>query len=177
MSFKISACVVAATLGVMLIGCEQPKKKEQIGSNLNQKFVMELSDVPKQAIVEVLKIQPDFQLAGAEKELKHGDIYIDLEGTKEDGNEVEFDLLFRDGQWQVMEVQRDLTLEQCPAEVVAALEADLPGFNAKRIIESDQRTGVVIYEFYVGQTDSSVVRKEVKFENNQAELLDKEWRH
>lgn len=183
MSFKIRASITAVTLGLMM-GCNtaeqnQPAESEpdQIGSSLNQKFALQLSEVPQQALDEVFKLQPDFSPAEAEKELKHGLTYIDLEGTKADGSEIEFDMLLQDGQWQVMEVQRDLTFEQCPPAVVAALHKGAPEFVPRRIIESDQRTGVVVYEFYTVHADGTEERKEVKLENGQAELLSEEWRH
>lgn len=181
MSFNTSVTITAVTLALIVMGCKpnQPvdEPEQQIGASLNQKFSLPLSEVPKQALEEVLKLQPDFIPAEAEQELKHGHTYIDLEGTKADGSEVEFDMLLKDGQWQVMEMQRDLTLEQCPSIVVAALQQGAPEFAPKRIIESDQLTGVVVYEFYTVHADGSEERKEVKLENGLAELLTEEWRH
>ncbi|MBW8189844.1 hypothetical protein K0504_02255 [Neiella marina] len=46
-----------------------------------------------------------------------------------------------------------------------------------RIIESDQRTGIVIYEFYIVLADGTEERKQVKFESDQATLLDHQWQH
>ncbi len=99
----------------------------------------------------ILKIKPDFVAKEAEKELKHGNHYLDIEGVDNNGNEVEFDMLQQDGLWQVVEIQRDLTIEQCPAAVVNVL----PKITAKRIIESDQTNGIVIYEFYTVAADGT----------------------
>lgn len=179
MKVKTHASLVGAAIALMLVGCQQTESAstQPVGASLNEKFDLKLSEVPQQALAEVLKLQPDFQLAEADKELKHGHTYIDLEGTKSDGSEVEFDLLLQEGQWRVMEVQRDLSLAQCPANVVQALKKGAPSFEPKRIIESDQRTGVIVYEFFTVHGDGTEELKEVKLENGQAELLTKAWQH
>ena len=148
-------------------------EEKQVGASLHKKYEIELSDIPASAMAAILKIKPDFVAKEAEKELKHGNHYLDIEGVDNNGNEVEFDMLQQDGLWQVVEIQRDLTIEQCPAAVVNVL----PKITAKRIIESDQTNGIVIYEFYTVAADGTEKKYEVKLENNQAELLTKEWQH
>lgn len=145
----------------------------QVGSSLNEKYDMELSAIPATALNAILKLKPDFIAKEAEKEIKHGKHYLDIEGVDALGNEVEFDMLQKGGSWQVVEVQRDLTLEQCPKIVLDVL----PQITPKRIIESDQTTGVVVYEFYTVDANGGEKKYEVKVENNKAELLDKEWQH
>ena len=145
----------------------------KVGSSLNEKYEIELSKIPASAMSAILKFKPGFVAKEAEKELKHGNSYLDIEGIDKAGNEVEFDMLQKNGTWQVVEIQRDLTLSQCPKIVLAVL----PKITPKRIIESDQTNGIVVYEFYAVATDGDETKYEVKVENNKAELLMKEWTH
>lgn len=144
-----------------------------VGSSLNEKYELELSAVPKSAMDAILKVKPDFVAKEVEKEIKHGKHYLDIEGIDAAGNEVEFDMLQKEGAWTIVEVQRDLTLEQCPKAVLDVL----PKIEPRRIIESDQTTGVVIYEFYTVAKNGDEAKYEVKLENNKAELLSTEWEH
>ena len=147
--------------------------ENKVGSSLNQKYEIELSAIPAGAMAAILKLKPDFIAQEAEKELKHGHHYLDIEGLDAFGNEIEFDMLQTDGDWQVVEVQRDLSLSQCPQPVLDVLPQIIP----KRIIESDQTDGIVIYEFYTVAADGTESKYEVKLENGNAELLTSEWRH
>lgn len=153
------------------------EEKPQIGSTLNQKVDLSLSDIPKQALVAVQRIQPDFVVQEAEKEFKHGNTYLDLEGVKQGNVAVEFDMLLKDGQWVVVEMQRDLTVNATPYGVMQALWRAKPGFEPARIIESDQLNGITVYEFYGVLSDGSEVRHEVKFSQDNAEYLQQEWQH
>ena len=82
-------------------------------------------------------------------------------------------LLEEDGSWSIAEIQRDLTLEQTPEPVAKLFKSKVPNILPKRIIESDQGDGVVVYEFYT--VDNEHERKyEIKM---QVELLEKEWKH
>lgn len=145
-----------------------------IGSTLNKKFDVELTDVPEAVMTVIRNANPDFKMQEAEKEFKHGNTYFDIEGFDAAGNEVEFDMLLqKDGSWRIAEIQRDVTLEQCPVAVSQLFQSSVPGVSPARIIESDQGDGVVIYEFYT--VENKLERKyEIKM---QVELLDKEWKH
>lgn len=145
----------------------------KVGSSLNEKYEIELAAIPESAMAAILKFKPDFMAKEAEKEHKHGSHYLDIEGVDGKGNEVEFDMLQKKGKWQIVEVQRDLSLAQCPQIVLDVL----PTITPKRIIESDQTNGIIIYEFYTVAANGDESKFEVKVENNQAELLTKEWRH
>lgn len=145
----------------------------KVGASLNKKYDVALSAIPENAMSEILKIKPGFIAKEVEKELKHGKTYLDIEGLDAAGNEVEFDMLQQGGAWKVVEIQRDLTLAQCPKAVLDVL----PKISPKRIIESDQTTGVVVYEFYTVANNGDEGKYEVKYENGKAELLTKEWSH
>lgn len=86
-------------------------------------------------------------------------------------------MLLKDGQWVVVEMQRDLTVNATPYGVMQALWAAKPEFKPARIIESDQLNGVTIYEFYGVLSDDSEVRHKVKFSHDKAEYLQQEWQH
>ena len=78
----------------------------------------------------------------------------------------------------MVEIQRDLQLEQVPENVVNTLLASSPTFEAKRIIESIQHgENITIYEFYSVDADGKEARKEIKLQNNKAEVLESEWSH
>jgi len=145
-----------------------------VGSTLNKKFDVDLADVPDAVKSVIRKANPDFKMQEAQKELKHGNTYFDIEGLDANGNEIEFDMLLeKDGSWSIAEIQRDLTLEQSPKVVADLFQSSVPNVSPARIIESDQGDGVVIYEFYTVENS-----KERKYEiKMQVELLDKEWKH
>lgn len=177
---KLIHCIGAAVMVFPLLGCgnqDAPKPQKKIGSNMNHKFELALSEVPVEASMAVLELQPDFKLVAAEKEFKHGDTYIDLEGTRGNGIEVEFDLLQQGEKWVVVERQRDISLIECPVAVVNTLRKGAPGFEPVRIMESDQLNGIIIYDFFAEFEDGNVLQQEVKYEDGQASLLQEEWRH
>lgn len=147
---------------------------ESVGSTLNNKFGVELADVPI-AVKRVIKsAYPKFKMQEAEKEFKHGNTYFDIEGLDENGQDLEFDMLLsKDGVWKIAEIQRDLTEEQCPESVIMLFRQQVKEAAIARIIESDQGGGVVIYEFYTvekGQEKKYEIRRELSF-------LEKEWTH
>ena len=106
--------------------------------------------------------------------MKHGNTYYDVEGIDGNGNEIEFDMLLEsDGSWRIAEIQRDLTIEQCPTPVVALYRERVGAVEPARIIESDQGDSTVVYEFYTVEKEQE--RKyEIKL---QVEFLEKEWEH
>ena len=145
----------------------------EVGSSLHKKEEVELADVPKAVISVIQAVNPQFKMNEAEKELKHGNTYFDIEGIDGNGNEIEYDMLLAsDGTWSIAEIQRDLALDQCP-KIVVDLYQDKVGVEPARIIESDQGDGTVIYEFYTRKAN-----KEKKYEIKlSASLLEKEWTH
>lgn len=65
-------------------------------------------------------------------------------GTGADGMGFEVDVM-EDG--SIEEVERQIAMEALPAEVAAALEAEMAGFTPDYIEESTRPDGVVVYEF------------------------------
>jgi len=163
--FLLSACAPLSFAG---------QGVKDVGSTLHKKVAVELADVPEGVKSVILKSNPEFKMQEAQKELKHGNTYYDIEGLDAQGNEIEFDMLLEsDGSWRIAEIQRDLTIEQCPASVVALYNERVGNVSPARIIESDQGDGTVVYEFYTSEKGQE--RKyEIKLH---VEFLEKEWQH
>ena len=69
-------------------------------------------------------------------------------------------------------------MQQVPENVVNALSSNTPTFEAKRIIESIQHgEDITIYEFYSVDADGKELRKEVKLQDDKADVLETEWSH
>lgn len=166
--------LIAAMFIASLSAANAEHHAKKAGSTLHNKESVKLSDVPNNVKSVILENNPDFKMLEAEKELKHGNTYFDIEGLDAQGNEIEFDMLLgEDGSWSIAEIQRDLTLEQCPTPVTNLYKQKVEGVEPQRIIESDQGDGVIVYEFYTLEDG-----KEEKYEIKLAvEFLDKEWKH
>lgn len=119
---------------------------------------------------------PGFAVSEAQKKVRDGRTYYDVEGTLPDGSEIEFDILMSDTGPEIVEIQRDMEWADVPAEARAAAEAAAPGLVPVRIIESRQTDGTVIYELFAeGQpADPSM---EVSFRDGVAAVLDERWPH
>ena len=178
MQIPLFTLVLATSLALpALAGDDQHEKAPKVGSTLNRKVAMDISQIPASAMDEIKSIKPDFVAEEAEKEFKHGNVYLDVEGEA-GGKEIEFDMLQTESGWKVVEVQRDLTWSQLSEKVTKALKADSPEFMPKRIIESVQFvTDITIYEFYAVDDAGKEFRKEVKVEKGVATVLDEEWTH
>lgn len=149
----------------------------KIGSTLHSKKHVDVEQIPVSALQAISSVYPDFVPEVAEKEFKHGKVYLDVEGDLS-GSEIEFDMLQQGESWQIVEVQRDLVWEELPALVKEELSSNAPDFDAKRIIESIQHgTAITIYEFYSKDSQGVESRKEVKLEKGIARLLQEEWQH
>lgn len=138
---------------------------------------MSLRDLPPAVSDLVQARSPGFSPQEAEVETRNGQIYYDVEGIRADGQEIEFDITQIDGSWTIVEVQRDIGLRETPDTVRASLEQAYPEFAPRRIIESDQGDGVVIYEFFGPGIDGPDTKIEVRYEGGQAEVLAEEWVH
>ncbi|WP_454832275.1 hypothetical protein [Pseudoxanthomonas wuyuanensis] len=136
----------------------------------------DIAGVPAEVLAAATTARPRLQVTGAEHEQRDGNDYYDVAGTV-DGNEIELDITRIDGQWSVVEIQRDIAAAQVPAAVAAALAQAHPAFEAVRIIESDQGDGIVIYEFFDPGNDGKDTKMEVKYDGASAEVLTSEWIH
>jgi hypothetical protein len=141
------------------------------------KRAVHLGHVPQAIFQAIAAADPGFRAAAAEYEVRDGKVYYDVEGTSAGGDEVEFDVTQVEGRWTIVETQRDIELAKAPAEVRAGLQAAFPDFTPRRIIESDQGDGVVIYEFFGIAGDAPETKIEVRYEAGEARVLEEEWLH
>lgn len=133
------------------------------------KVEVPLADVPAEVLAAAAAGRPGFTATEAESETRDGRRYFDVGGKLPDGSEVEFDIMEEGGRWRVVETQRDIALAAAPAPVRTAAGT----FDAKRVIESSQQDGLVVYELY----DSSKRKLEIKWDGRRAEVLTEEWAH
>ena len=138
---------------------------------------VELDNVPSAVLDLLSKHSPGFQPEAAEYEVRDGRVYYDIEGPGPDGREVEFDLTRIDGAWTVVETQRDIEPGAAPAAVQGQLKKEFPNFRPRRLIESDQGSGIIIYEYFGPAADGSDTKIEVRYEAGEAEILEEEWVH
>lgn len=141
------------------------------------KQAVELHAVPAEVMQAARASRPQLDIQTAEHELRAGQDYYDLEGIMPDGTELELDMTKVNGAWTVVEIQRDIGLDEVPGKVREALAGANPDFRPDRIIESDQDDGTVIYEFFGPGPGGEQAKLEVKWEDGIAELLLQEWVH
>lgn len=102
------------SMGALCISLQTMAEHHKVGATLNKKQALPINEIPTNVQAAIKSLAPDLVIAEAEKEWKHGNVYIDVEGTLPNGQEIEFDLLQSGDTWQVVEVQRDLTWEATP---------------------------------------------------------------
>ncbi len=141
------------------------------------KEAIAIADVPASILKLVAEQSPGFQVAEAESELRNGQVYFDIEGTTAEGAEIEFDITKIDGEWTIVETQRDIEWDTAPTPVQASLQAAAQNFSIRRIIESDQGDGVIIYEFFGSVAKAPEQKIEVRYAAGEAEVLTEEWLH
>ena len=174
MSTRRTAILVAATI-VTLCGCgQQDDTPRATPVETTGKLEAELPDEVRAA---ALAARPDLDITETEYEEREGRRYFDVGGVLPDGTEIELDMMLDDGEWIVVEVQRDIGVDALPAAVAGTLGSELPDWQPDRIIESDQGDGVVIYEFFGEGPDGSRIKHEIRFAAGEAELLIEEWAH
>lgn len=157
-----------------LAACNQAAAPEPGESTPNKietsgKIEVPLRDVPEDVLAAAKAAQPGFTPAEAESETRDGRRYFDVGGKLADGSDIEFDIMEEGGRWRVVETQRDIRLDAAPEAVRKAAGT----FPARRVIESRQADGLVVYELY----DAQKRKLEIKWDGKSAEVLTKEWTH
>ncbi len=175
---SLRATVIFSLLCVFgLVACGEPDMDEGRKVDASGKEATELDAVPAEVMAVAKAAQPDLSISEAEYETRDGNEYYDVGGTLPDGSELELDMTKVDGVWTVVETQRDIGIEKLPGGVDDLLSGKFPQWQPERIIESDQGDGVIIYEFF-GKSDAGEDTKiEIKWAQEQAELLIDEWVH
>lgn len=150
----------------------------KIGGTLNEKEAIPVDAIPTSALTAIKNVDPNFVVQDVEKEYKHGHVYLDVEGKDATGSEIEFDMLLDGEQWKIVEVQRDMTMEDLPSAVKTLIKKQENSDQVRRIIESKQYgTDTTIYEFYFVAENGTESRKEIKSANDDVVLLSEEWKH
>ncbi|MNS41271.1 hypothetical protein D3C72_736200 [compost metagenome] len=134
------------------------------------------AELPPALTARVLAASPNLTITGAERKERENRLYFDVSGHRPDGAEIELDVQQINGDFDIVEIQRDLAFDEMP-EPVRALTASALGQNRPaRIIESVQKDGVAIFELFApGQPAEPSA--EVRFENGEAKLLTERWPH
>ena len=93
-----------------------------------------------------------------------------------DGSEIEFDLLEKNGKWEIVETQRDVAWADAPKIVRDTAAASGKAIKPVRVIESKQADGMLIYElFAAGKPEEPSM--EVSLKDGQAKVLAEVWPH
>lgn len=172
------------TISFLCAGCAQdtPQSASQndsaeIGASLADKQAVPLSAVPEGVLAAARMARPDLAIQRAEREDRNGVRYYDLEGETADGDEIELDIMADGDGWAVVEIQRDLALDDVPMAVREVLGDAAGKISPSRIIESVQADGVIIYEFFTRDANGTEAKYEVKWANDEAVYLTEEWVH
>lgn len=130
------------------------------------------ADLPPAVLAVVTKAAPGLKVIEAELKEREDRRYFDVEGVLPGGAEIEFDLLEKNGAWEIVETQRDIVWADAPAVVRTAAGKAQP----VRVIESTQNDGLVIYELFApGQPKTPAL--EVSFKDGVAKVLAETWPH
>ncbi len=163
---------------IALFACSGEKTQDkEVGASLSDKKDVEIANVPAEVMAAAREARPDLDYIEAEYETKSGTEYYEVAGVGAQGVEIELDIARENNSWRVVEVQRDITLADMPQPARDALLARAPAIKPARIIESDQRDGVTIYEVYTQDAAGKEAKVEVKFDGEAAEVLTEEWVH
>lgn len=134
------------------------------------------AELPPALTARVLAASPGLTITGAERKEREDRIYFDVAGQRPDGAEIELDVQQIDGDFDIVEIQRDMTFNDMPAAVRALTETALGQNRPVRIIESVQKDGLIIFElFAAGQPAEPSV--EIRYEDGEARLLTDRWPH
>lgn len=174
---NLSRVTVLLTLLFGLAACGGPNTDEGRKVDASGKEATELDAVPAEVMAAAKAARPDLSISGAEYETRDGNEYYDVGGTLPDGSELELDMTNIDGVWTVVEIQRDISIDLLPEGVGDLLSGKFPEWQPERIIESDQGDGVVVYEFFGKSEAGEDTKIEIKWAQEQAELLIDEWVH
>jgi hypothetical protein len=135
-----------------------------------------VKDIPAAVVALVKAAAPTITIKEAELKERADRRYYDVEGVTPDGSEIEFDLLEKNGGWEIVETQRDIAWVSAPKVVRDTAAGSGKAITPVRVIESRQADGMVIYElFAAGKPDEPSM--EVSLKDGQAKVLTEVWPH
>jgi len=133
-------------------------------------------DLPAAVVAVVKATAPAMTITEAELKERADRRYYDVEGVMPDGSEIEFDVLEKNGAWEIVETQRDIPWASAPKRVRDTAAASGKAITPVRVIESKQTDGRVIYElFAAGKPDEPSM--EVSLKDGKAKVLAEVWPH
>jgi hypothetical protein len=176
---------LALPLCLMTLACSSPSEPEEpadasdspaVAANAVSDVVITpvaVADLSPEALKAAQAAIPGFVVTAVEKKVRDGRTYYDVEGQRPDGSEAEADILEAAGQFTVVELQRDIPWATVPEAVREKAGA---GVMPVRVIESVQTDGTIIYELFAkGQPKTPAM--EIRWHQNQAEVLTEVWPH
>jgi hypothetical protein len=177
---RLSLFSICTTIAV-LIGCdagEQRTTSEDAPKAGIETVVTEIdaANLPPELLSVVANAVPGMQIKGAERKEREGRVYYDVEGERDDGSEVELDVLQEGSEYQIVEIQRDIPWNEAPAVARSAAASSEKSFEPVRVIESTQNDGSVIYELFAAGAPKKP-SLEVRVTDGKAEVLKEEWMH
>jgi len=114
------------------------------GAHASNETKVELSDLSSRVLEAAYAAAPGVEFERVTIEME-GDLAIyEFEATGPDGKHIEVDIT-EDGELQ--EIELELSMDEAPEAVVAALEKESPGFTPTYIEASIRPDGVFLYEF------------------------------
>lgn len=135
-----------------------------------------VKDIPAAVLAVVKAAAPTVTIKEAELKERADRRYYDVEGVLPDGSQIEFDLLEKNGGWEIVETQRDIAWASAPKVVRDTAAGSGKSIAPVRVIESRQADGMVIYElFAAGKPDEPSM--EVSLKDGQAKVLTEVWPH
>ncbi|HEY5808741.1 MAG TPA: hypothetical protein VIT67_12265 [Povalibacter sp.] len=174
--------VLSAGALAVLAGCsgestptEAPPKTSSTAPAVTSSHIS-AAELPPDVASVVNSAVPGITIKEAERKEREGRVYYDVEGTRPDGSEVELDLLQENGQYRVVEIQRDIAWADAPESARAAAATSSRPFEPARVIESTQTDGSVIYELFSPDAPAKPAL-EVRVVDGSAEVLKEEWPH
>ncbi len=114
-----------------------------------------------------------FEIGEAQKKVRDGRTYYDVEGELPDGSELEFDILMTEDGPEIVEIQRDLDW----ADVPDAVRAAAPGVVPARVIESTQTDGMIIYELFAPGAPADPAMEISLDTDGAVAVLEERWPH
>lgn len=169
MSFKTRASFAA--LAASLAACATPPSA---GVEITD---LPTAELPSDVHALAQSAAAGFVVSEAQRKVRDGRTYYDVEGELPDGSEIEFDILMTAKGPEIVEIQRDLAWSDVPAAARAAAEAAAPGLVPARIIESRQTDGAVIYELFApGAPADPAMEVSIGLEGGVA-VLEERWPH
>ncbi len=192
----MKSVVLTGVMGVALLGaaCEKGVEtdapvaeasgvvEEVTVDDLAEKMVsaveitdLSAADIPAEIVNLVTIASPGLQIGEAQKKVRDGRTYFDVEGETAEGEEIEFDVLMTENGPEIVEIQRDLAWSEVP-EIASQAALEVGDVNPVRVIESKQPDGSIIYELFAeGQPGDPAM--EVRVVDGVAEVLAERWPH